>query len=135
MKTAVSMLGTAARATRSLGAILIDGGQLTLLTDGKSRNSLGSWSKDGKLLAYSSTRRNGADTDLYVMDPRDPKTDRLVAEAMARLMPQQAEEERRKGWDQRRFDIDFDATGIAGTCPVTGELDLAARADVDGVAL
>jgi len=29
MKTAVSMLGTAARATRSLGAILIDGGQLT----------------------------------------------------------------------------------------------------------
>ena len=28
MKTAVSMLGTAARATRSLGAILIDGGQL-----------------------------------------------------------------------------------------------------------
>jgi protein-tyrosine kinase len=29
MKTAVSMLGTSARATRSLGAILIDGGQLT----------------------------------------------------------------------------------------------------------
>jgi hypothetical protein len=28
MKTAVSMLGTPARATRTLGAILIDGGQL-----------------------------------------------------------------------------------------------------------
>ena len=28
MKTAVSMLGTSARATRTLGAILIDGGQL-----------------------------------------------------------------------------------------------------------
>jgi dipeptidyl aminopeptidase/acylaminoacyl peptidase len=58
----------------------LDGGRLSLLTDGKSRNSLGAWSKDGKLLAYSSTRRNGTDTDLYVMDPRDPKTDRMVAE-------------------------------------------------------
>ena len=58
----------------------LDNGRLTLLTDGKSRNNLGSWSKDGKLLSYSSTRRNGTDTDLYVMDPRDPKTDRLVAE-------------------------------------------------------
>ncbi|KQT34917.1 peptidase [Sphingomonas sp. Leaf412] len=55
-------------------------GRLTLLTDGKSRNSLGAWSKDGKLIGYSSTRRNGADTDLYVMDPRDPKTDRMVAQ-------------------------------------------------------
>ena len=58
----------------------LDGGQMTMLTDGKSRNNLGAWSKDGKLLGYSSTRRNGADTDLYIMDPRDPKTDRLVAE-------------------------------------------------------
>jgi dipeptidyl aminopeptidase/acylaminoacyl peptidase len=32
------------------------------------------------LIAYSSTRRNGADSDLYVMDPRDPSTDRRVAE-------------------------------------------------------
>ncbi|GAA4000338.1 S9 family peptidase [Sphingomonas humi] len=58
----------------------LDGGQLTLLTDGKSRNELGAWSKDGKLLAYSSTRRNGTDSDLYVIDPRDPKSNRLVAE-------------------------------------------------------
>ena len=55
-------------------------GKLTLLTDGKSRNGLSAVSKDGKLIAYSSTRRNGADTDLYVMDPRDPKTDRMVKE-------------------------------------------------------
>ncbi len=55
-------------------------GQLTLLTDGKSRNGLSAWSSDGELIAYSSTRRNGADTDLYVMDPRDPKTDRMVAQ-------------------------------------------------------
>jgi dipeptidyl aminopeptidase/acylaminoacyl peptidase len=55
-------------------------GRLSLLTDGKSRNTFGAWSRDGKLVGYSSTRRNGTDTDLYVMDPRDPKSDRLVAE-------------------------------------------------------
>jgi dipeptidyl aminopeptidase/acylaminoacyl peptidase len=57
---------------------LIDG-RLHLLTDGKSRNWFGAWSPDGKLLGYSSTRRNGTDADLYVIDPRDPTSDRLVA--------------------------------------------------------
>ncbi|RHW19401.1 S9 family peptidase [Sphingomonas gilva] len=55
-------------------------GKLTLLTDGKSRNSGPTWSKDGRWIAYTSTRRTGADNDIYVMDPRDPKTDRLVAQ-------------------------------------------------------
>ncbi len=55
-------------------------GKLTLLTNGKSRNGFGAWNADGSLVGYSSTRRNGADTDLYVMDPRDPRTDRLVAQ-------------------------------------------------------
>ena len=55
-------------------------GQLNLLTDGKSRNSLNAWSDDGELIAYSSTRRNGTDSDLYVMNPRDPKSNRMVAE-------------------------------------------------------
>jgi dipeptidyl aminopeptidase/acylaminoacyl peptidase len=55
-------------------------GALTLLTDGKSRNALSAWSMDGGLIGYSSTRRNGTDTDLYVMDPRHPKTDRMVAQ-------------------------------------------------------
>jgi dipeptidyl aminopeptidase/acylaminoacyl peptidase len=54
-------------------------GRLTLLTDGKSRNALNAWSHDGHWIAYTSTRRNGTDSDIYVMDPRDPKTDRLVA--------------------------------------------------------
>ena len=53
-------------------------GKLTLLTDGKSRNGLNAVSKDGKWIAYSSTRRNGRDTDLYIMDPRDPSTNRMV---------------------------------------------------------
>ena len=57
----------------------LDNGRLALLSDGKSRNSVGAWSKDGRLVGYSSTRRNGSDTDLYVIDPRDPRSDRLVA--------------------------------------------------------
>ena len=55
-------------------------GRLSLLTDGKSRNNLGAWTKDGQLIGYASTRRNGTDTDLYVMDPRDRSTDRMVAQ-------------------------------------------------------
>ena len=53
-------------------------GRITLLTDGKSRNTGGAWSDSGKWMAYSSTRRTGKDTDIYVMDPANPKTDRLV---------------------------------------------------------
>ena len=56
------------------------GGQLRLLTDGRSRNSFGAWSHDGRWIGYSSTRRNGTDTDLYVVDPRDPATDRRIAQ-------------------------------------------------------
>jgi dipeptidyl aminopeptidase/acylaminoacyl peptidase len=55
-------------------------GRLKLLTDGKSRNNFGTWDQEGRLVGYSSTRRNGTDTDLYVMDPRDPRSDRKVAE-------------------------------------------------------
>jgi dipeptidyl aminopeptidase/acylaminoacyl peptidase len=56
-------------------------GRLTLLTDGgRSRNTFGAWSQDGRLIGYSSTRRNGGDSDLYIMDPRDPSTARMVAE-------------------------------------------------------
>jgi dipeptidyl aminopeptidase/acylaminoacyl peptidase len=56
-------------------------GRLNLLTDGgRSRNSFGAWSQDGRLIGYSSTRRNGRDSDLFVMDPRDPSTARMVTE-------------------------------------------------------
>jgi dipeptidyl aminopeptidase/acylaminoacyl peptidase len=55
-------------------------GRVTPLTDGgRSQNGFGPWSPDYRLRLYSSTRRNGADRDIYVMDPRDPKkTDRVV---------------------------------------------------------
>jgi dipeptidyl aminopeptidase/acylaminoacyl peptidase len=58
----------------------LDKGRLVLLTDGKSRNELNAWSHDGRWLAYTSTRRNGADSDLYIVDPRDKSTDRRLAE-------------------------------------------------------
>src|SRR6058998_3190000 len=55
-------------------------GDITLLTDGKSRNIASAWSYDGRRLAYGSTRRNGNDVDLYVVEPANPKSDRLMAE-------------------------------------------------------
>jgi dipeptidyl aminopeptidase/acylaminoacyl peptidase len=53
-------------------------GDVTLLTDGKSRNTGGTWSNNGEWAAYSSTRRNGKDTDIYIMKPTDPKSSRMV---------------------------------------------------------
>jgi dipeptidyl aminopeptidase/acylaminoacyl peptidase len=55
-------------------------GEITLLTDGKSRNSGPNWSNRGDRIVYTSTRRNGADTDIYVESPTDPKSDRKLAE-------------------------------------------------------
>ena len=53
---------------------------ITLLTDGKSRNSLGPWSSHGDEVAYTSTRRTGKDTDLWVVNPGDPKSDHLLTQ-------------------------------------------------------
>ncbi len=52
-------------------------GDVTLLTDGKSRNTNPAWSHSEDKIAYSSTRRNGKDTDIYVMDPAAVK-DKLL---------------------------------------------------------
>ena len=55
-------------------------GESTLLTDGKSRNVLGPWSTSGDQVAYTSTRRTGQDTDLWVMNPADGTTDHMAAQ-------------------------------------------------------
>ena len=55
-------------------------GTITLLTDGKSQNGGLVWSRAGDRIVYGSTRRNGADRDLYVQDPRQPGSDRRLAE-------------------------------------------------------
>ncbi len=54
----------------------------TLLTDGKSRNGTPIWSHRSGLIAFDSTRRGGhegADRDIWVMNPLDPSSARLVA--------------------------------------------------------
>jgi dipeptidyl aminopeptidase/acylaminoacyl peptidase len=53
---------------------------ITLLTDGKSRNLLGPWSTQGDHVAYMSTRRTGKDTDLWIVNPADPKSDHLLTQ-------------------------------------------------------
>jgi dipeptidyl aminopeptidase/acylaminoacyl peptidase len=55
-------------------------GDITLLTDGKSKNSRGVWSSKGDRMAYTSTRRTGSDTDIYLIDPTNPQSDRLLAQ-------------------------------------------------------
>ena len=59
----------------------VAGGAITLLTDGRSQNGGIQWSTEGDRIAYGSTRRNGTDRDIYVMNPSDPKSDRLLLEA------------------------------------------------------
>jgi dipeptidyl aminopeptidase/acylaminoacyl peptidase len=58
----------------------VDSREISLLTDGKSRNLGAVWSNRGNLIAYSSTRRNRADLDFYIMDPGNKVTDRLLAQ-------------------------------------------------------
>jgi dipeptidyl aminopeptidase/acylaminoacyl peptidase len=55
-------------------------GRTTLLTDGKSRNTGPVWSRDGRRLAWTSTRRNGKDNDVWIMDPDKPSEAKLLAE-------------------------------------------------------
>ena len=54
-----------------------------LLTDGKSRNTAMRFSRDGKRIAYVSTRRNGRSNDLWVMEVDRPSSARMVHEAPA----------------------------------------------------
>ncbi len=54
--------------------------KVTLLTDGKSRNTGGVWSNKGDRYSFGSTLRNGADVDIYEMDPTKPESKRMVAE-------------------------------------------------------
>jgi dipeptidyl aminopeptidase/acylaminoacyl peptidase len=57
-----------------------DGGVALLTDGGRSQNGGVTWSSRGDRIAYSSTRRNGADRDIYIMDPRHPKDERRLLE-------------------------------------------------------
>src|SRR6202023_2621822 len=55
-------------------------GNITLLTDGKSRNTDPHWSYQGDRIAYGSTKRNGNDVDIWVVGANDPGSARMVAQ-------------------------------------------------------
>ncbi len=55
-------------------------GDVTLLTDGKSRNTGPLWSYQGDRIAYGSTKRTGNDVDIWVVNAGDPSSARMVAE-------------------------------------------------------
>ena len=53
-------------------------GEVTLLSDGKSRNTDWLFSTEGDRAVYGSTRRTGDDVDLWIISPKDPKSDRML---------------------------------------------------------
>ncbi|MBV9294348.1 MAG: S9 family peptidase, partial [Acidobacteriaceae bacterium] len=54
-------------------------GQITMLTSGgHSRNTTPIWSRDGGKIAYSSTARDGQNADIWIVDPHDPKSARIL---------------------------------------------------------
>ena len=55
-------------------------GAITLLTDGKSRNTDPRWSYQGDRIAYGSTKRNGNDVDIWVVSASDAASARMVAQ-------------------------------------------------------
>lgn len=57
------------------------GGDAHMLTDGESRNGAMLWDREGRRLAYQSTRRNGASNDIWLADPENPEDAKLVLES------------------------------------------------------
>ena len=51
------------------------------LTDGVSRNGAPEFSRDGKWLAFRSTRRNGRSNDVWIMEVADTSSSSLLVEA------------------------------------------------------
>lgn len=64
-------------------------GRPELVTAARIRYNL-LWLRGGKWLVYDSNERNGKDKDLYLIDPRDPKTKRRIAELTGNWSPHDA---------------------------------------------
>ena len=58
-----------------------EGGDAAMLSDGESRNSAVKFDREGRRLAYQSTRRNGAANDIWIMDPEKPDSAELALES------------------------------------------------------
>jgi dipeptidyl aminopeptidase/acylaminoacyl peptidase len=55
--------------------------KVILLTDGKrSQNGDMKWDSKGDKIAYGSTKRNGQDRDIYMLNPLDPASDKIISE-------------------------------------------------------
>lgn len=52
-----------------------------MLTDGDSRNRRVSWSRNGTTMAFQSTRRNGRSNDLWITNPDQTNSSRMLLEA------------------------------------------------------
>jgi dipeptidyl aminopeptidase/acylaminoacyl peptidase len=72
---------------RSLYKYDVTLGEPSLLTKSNTRYPP-IWAKQGKWVAFDSAERNPKDHDLYVVDPSDPKTKRLVAELTSLWSPE-----------------------------------------------
>jgi len=58
-----------------------DSATATRVTSSSSRNRGVKWSRNGKKMAYQSTRRNGRNNDLWIMEPDRPEGGELLLEA------------------------------------------------------
>jgi dipeptidyl aminopeptidase/acylaminoacyl peptidase len=56
-------------------------GKEILISDGESLNSSAVWDRAGRRIAYHSTRRDGAANDIWLMDPEDPDSAKIILEA------------------------------------------------------
>ncbi len=52
-----------------------------MLSDGESRNGAILWNRDGSSFAFQSTRRNGRSNDIWIMNPDDPESARIILES------------------------------------------------------
>ncbi len=58
-------------------------GQSRLMTDGESKNAALAWSRDGRTIAFQSTRRNGRSNDLWALPVATAAPARMILEAPA----------------------------------------------------
>jgi dipeptidyl aminopeptidase/acylaminoacyl peptidase len=85
--TLVFLRDPASGEARSLYRYDMAAGEVSLVAEAKARFNI-VWSRQGKWLAYDSSERNGKDRDLYVIQPSDPKTKRLLTQVEGPFSPQ-----------------------------------------------
>ena len=87
----------------------------------------------GRRSASQGRRRSFVDDNVapYAHRIRPAEVDRLVADAIGRFMPAEAERQRRQAADGRYFAIEHTQVSFDGTSRIHGELDLADALDLE----